>query len=78
MIVDIITPDKVVFSGEVKSLKLPGINGSFEILDHHAPLISILGKGDVKLVDTKEKEQLISINGGVVEVKNNVVKVLAE
>ena len=78
MTVDIITPDKVVFSGEAKLLRLPGIDGSFEILNHHAPLVSILGKGELKLIDNKDKEQLIPINGGVIEVNNNVVKILAE
>jgi len=78
MIVEIITPDKVVFEGEANKVLLPGIDGWFEILDHHAPLVSILTAGDIKLTDTKKKEHLIAVNGGVIEVNDNRVKILAE
>lgn len=78
MIVEIITPDKTVFQGEAKSVRLPGIDGWFEILDHHAPLVSILGAGEIKVVDAEKKDQLITINGGVIEVNDNHVKILAE
>ena len=76
MIVDVITPDKTLFSGELELVRVPGIDGSFEILNHHAPLVSILVKGTLKLVG--EKTQEIEINGGVIEVNNNTVKILAE
>ena len=76
MIVDVITPDKTLFSGELDLVRVPGIDGSFEILNHHAPLVSILIKGIVKLVGTQTQE--IEINGGVIEVNNNKVKILAE
>ena len=78
MIVEIITPDKTVFEGEANSVRLPGIDGWFEILDHHAPLVSILGEGDIKVTDPKKKDHMIPINGGVIEVLNNHVKILAE
>ncbi len=78
MIVEIITPDKTVFEGEANSVRLPGIDGWFEILDHHAPLVSILGEGEIKVTDPKKKDHMISINGGVIEVLNNHVKILAE
>ena len=78
MIVEIITPDKVVFEGEAKAVRLPGIDGWFEILNHHAPLVSILGAGEIKVTDPNKKEQLIPINGGVIEVNDNHVKILAE
>jgi len=48
------------------------------VLDHHAPLVSILIKGTLKLVDGKKKVQEIEINGGVIEVNNKTVKILAE
>jgi F-type H+-transporting ATPase subunit epsilon len=78
MIVEIITPDKVVFEGEADLVRLPGIDGSFEILDHHAPLVSILGEGEIKVIDPKKKEHMVPVNGGVIEVANNHVKILAE
>ena len=78
MKVDVITPDKTIFSGDLELVRLPGIDGSFEILNYHAPLVSILGKGEMKLVDHKKKEQLIEINGGVIEVNNNVIRILVE
>ena len=78
MIVDVITPDKTLFSGNLVMVKVPGIDGSFEVLDHHAPLVSILVKGVVVLTDDMKKSQEIEINGGVIEVNNNTVKILAE
>ena len=78
MNIEIITPDKTIFSGELELVRLPGIDGSFEILNHHAPLVSILGKGELKLVDHKKQEQKIQINSGVIEVNNNVLRILVE
>lgn len=78
MIVEIISPDKVLYKGDLSAVQLPGIDGSFEILDHHAPLVSILKAGSIKLVDVKKKEKLIPINGGVIEVLENSVKILVE
>ena len=79
MKVDIITPDSTLFSGDqVVLVQLPGIDGSFEILNDHAPLISILKKGKVKLQNKGEKEQYFDINGGVIEVLSNKVLILAE
>lgn len=78
MILEIISPDKKLFEGEVKSIVLPGIDGSFGILDKHAPLISALKKGEIKITDNTFKDQTFPVNGGVVEVLNNKVIVLAE
>ena len=76
MHVEVITPNKTLFKGELNLIKVPGIDGSFEILNHHAPLVSILSKGELKLVG--DKIEKIQINGGVIEVNNNNVKILAE
>lgn len=76
MIVEVITPDKVLFSGEAVSVKLPGSGGSFEALANHAPLISSLDKGAV-VVRTDSGEETFKISGGIVEVLNNKVVVLA-
>jgi F-type H+-transporting ATPase subunit epsilon len=78
MLLEIITPDKKLFSGEVKSVKLPGSAGSFGVLKNHAPLISSLTKGDVKVVDEQKKSLSFPIKGGVVEVLKNKITVLAE
>ena len=78
MFLEIITPDKKVYSGEVDSVKLPGADGSFGILNNHAPIIASLKKGTVKITDSKKHVENFEINGGVVEVQNNKVIVLAE
>ncbi len=78
MQLEIITPDQNIFSGEVKAVQLPGMDGSFGILDHHAPLISALKKGAVKVTGTDNKTTHFDINGGVIEVLKNKVIVLAE
>lgn len=78
MQLEIITPDKKVYSGEVDAVKLPGAEGSFGILKGHAPIIATLKKGTVKITDAKKRVENIEINGGVVEVLNNKIIVLAE
>lgn len=78
MKVEIITPDTTIFSGEADLLQLPGIDGSFEILNNHAPLISVLNKGKIKIQDSKENKEYIDIKGGVIEVLHNKVLILAE
>lgn len=78
MFLEIITPDKKVYSGEVDSVKLPGAEGSFGILNNHAPIIASLKKGTIKVTDSKKQVENFEINGGVVEVQNNKVIVLAE
>jgi F-type H+-transporting ATPase subunit epsilon len=78
MFLEIITPDKKVYSGEVDAVKLPGAEGSFGILKGHAPIIATLKKGTVKITDTKKHIENVEINGGVVEVLNNKIIVLAE
>lgn len=77
MKVDIVTPDKNIFSGEADSIVLPGTDGSFGILKDHAPLIATLQKGAVELSISSGK-QSFEINGGVVEVLKNKVIILAE
>ena len=77
MILEIITPDTIIFKGEVELIQLPGIDGSFEILNNHAPLISALKDGEIKIIKNG-KEDFFFINGGVIEVLNNKVIILAE
>ena len=78
MYLEIVTPDEKIFEGEVESATFPGSHGSFQILNNHAPLISSLGKGDVRYTEEKKKEEFITVDGGVVEVLHNKVVVLAE
>jgi F-type H+-transporting ATPase subunit epsilon len=77
MQLDIITPEKNVYSGEVEMVNLPGSDGSFGILKDHAPIVSTLKAGEIKVVENGS-EKLFPVNGGVVEVNNNKVIVLAE
>lgn len=78
MKLEIVTPDQTIFEGEAQLVQLPGLDGSFEILDHHMPMIAGLKKGQLKVVDSAKKEQFIEINGGVVEVLENKVMILAQ
>ncbi len=78
MYIEIITPDKKLYTGEINRVKLPGTKGYFEILNNHAPIISTLEKGQIKVTDVNNKITLIDITGGLVETKNNKIVVLAE
>lgn len=77
MKLEILTPDKKVFEGEVRSVTVPGTMGSFEVLKDHAPIVSTLEDGKV-IIRTGSAEQTILIKGGVIEVLNNNIMVLAE
>ena len=76
MQVDILTPDKVLFSGEATSVKLPGSAGQFEVLNNHAPLVSSLDAGNVR-IRSAQGDQNFAIKGGVVEVTKDKVVILA-
>ena len=78
MKIEIITPDKKIFEGEVKSVRVPGKKGSFQVLKDHAPIISTLENGSVRIVDQENNEIIYEISGGVIEVKANKVILLAD
>ena len=92
MFLEIVTPEATLYSGEVTSVAVPGVNGEFQMLDNHAPIVSILGKGNVKIygdvtldknvADNFSKgpnnETILSINSGTIEMKDNKVIVLAD
>ena len=78
MYLEIVTPDKKIFEGEVVFASFPGTDGFFQVLNNHAPLVSTLAKGLIVYRDKKENESEINIDGGVVEVLHNKVIVLAE
>jgi F-type H+-transporting ATPase subunit epsilon len=75
---EIVTPEEAVFSGTVKSLTAPGSNGQFQILFNHAPFISTLSEGNMKVVTDAGETQTFRVQGGVVEVLHNKVSVLVE
>ena len=72
----ILSPEKQIFSGPVKSVKVPGASGSFEMLENHAPIVSSLGKGDVTVVQDNGQTMTLSVEGGFVEMLNNEVSLL--
>ena len=78
MFLEIVSPDAIIFTGNVSLVQLPGIDGSFEILNKHAAIISVLKLGKVKVIDENEKTQYFDIKGGVLEVLNNKALILAE
>jgi len=78
MYLEIITPDKKVFEGEVNLIQLPGSKGGFEILKNHAPILSTLEKGTIKIQDKNNKEHFFDVDGGVIENKSNKIIVLVE
>jgi len=78
MLLEIITPDKTVYSGKVKLVQLPGSKGAFEILNNHAPIISTLEKGRIKVEEESGEVLFFDVDGGVIENKNNKIIVLAE
>ena len=93
MILEIVSPEALLFSGEVTSISLPGVDGSFQILNNHAPIVSILKQGTVKItapsfnldkevVDkfnkVNDQNYTLDINSGTIEMKDNKVIVLAD
>lgn len=78
MLLDIITPDSKLFSGEVSSIILPGIDGDLGVLNNHAPLITALKEGSISVTTEKGETETFETKGGIVEVLNNKVIVLAE
>ncbi len=78
MKLEILTPEKKLFEGEVKSVQVPGKSGRFEMLNNHMPIVSSLNKGSIKIIDSNNKTQEIKINSGVIELKNNSIIILAE
>ena len=92
MFLEIVSPEATLFSGEVQSVTVPGINGEFQMLENHAPIVSLLQEGDVKIEGNIELEEeyadkfskddkgktVLSISSGTVEMKDNRIIVLAD
>ncbi|AZQ63558.1 F0F1 ATP synthase subunit epsilon [Flammeovirga pectinis] len=77
MFVELLTPDKKYFEGEATAVKVPGINGEFEMLDRHANIISSLGQGTVRIAN-KADLTTFNIDGGTIEMLENKLVILAE
>ncbi len=75
---DIVTPAKTVYSGDVSSFTAPGVVGNFQVLFSHAPLLSAIGIGEIKVVESGGTQLHFATSGGFVEVKSNKVILLAE
>lgn len=78
MFLSVVTPEKELFNGEISLIQLPGSDGSFEIMENHAPIISSLTEGQIKVIDSGKQTHFFKISGGVVECSRNKVIVLAE
>lgn len=78
MNLEILTPERKLFSDDVYGVQLPGISGLFEVLDKHAPLVSALKAGRVKVLKDKSHFSYFDIQGGFVEIENNKATVLVE
>jgi F-type H+-transporting ATPase subunit epsilon len=78
MTLEILTPESKVFSGDVYGVQLPGISGLFELLEKHAPMVSALKEGKLKILKDKHASASYKIKSGFVEVLNNKITVLVE
>jgi F-type H+-transporting ATPase subunit epsilon len=78
MHLEIITPEKKLYQGDISLVQVPGSKGSFEILNNHAPIISTLDPGLIKVEDKYGKTEFFEIDGGVIEAKFNRIVILAE
>ena len=77
MFLEIVTPEETLYSSDIKYVKVPGSKGQFGVLKDHAPLISTLEKGEIKVVEPDDDERIFQVKGGVIEIlKNNIIILL--
>lgn len=77
MFLEIVTPEKTLYSNDIKYVKVPGSEGQFGVLKDHAPIISTLEKGEIKVVEPDDDEKIFKVKGGVIEIiKNNIIILL--
>lgn len=73
-----LTPEKEIFNGDIKSVKVPGTSGQFEILKDHAPIVAALSEGEVRIISNDGNKTNFNIEKGFVEVLNNEVSLLIQ
>ena len=78
MYLEIISPAGKIFEGDVKLVNVPGSDGAFEVLNNHAPIVSTLEAGKIKVIHTGGGEDMFDIQSGVIEVMNNHIHILAD
>lgn len=78
MKIKIISPEKTIYESDITLVQLPGIDGSFEILNNHAPIISVLTKGVIRIIDVNNQEVFFDINNGIIEGGYNDFKILVQ
>ena len=78
MYLEIISPDKKIFSGNISLAQLPGSTGSFEIMENHAPIVSTLSRGKVRIITENGQSETFEIGGGIIESNSNKLIILAE
>ena len=78
MRLEIIAPERCLFTGDVTMIKVPGTNGEFQILKNHAPIVSTLDKGVITIRNTDNSEQIFEIESGLLKCNKNEVNILVE
>ena len=78
MVISVLSPDKEIFTGEIQSVKVPGITGQFEILQNHAPIVSALTEGSVRIRKASGEDFTFQIHKGFIEVLSNEVSLLVQ
>ncbi len=78
MRIEIVSPEKQLYAGEVSMAQFPGTEGSFQVLNNHAPMIATIAAGAIHVRTENGAEEQIEVRGGIVEVQKNKILVLAE
>ncbi len=78
MNISVLSPDKLIFEGAITSVKVPGVTGQFEVLNNHAPVVSALGEGEVRILKQGGEKMTLKIEKGFIEVLNNEVALLIQ
>ncbi|MBR1769934.1 MAG: F0F1 ATP synthase subunit epsilon [Bacteroidales bacterium] len=78
MDIKILSPEKTLYEGEIKSVKLEGLNGRFEILNNHAPIVTALVKSEIIVKDMQDEIRSFAIKGGIIEMSDNKINILVQ
>ena len=78
MNISVLAPERAIFTGEIRAVKVPGVSGEFQVLNNHAPLVSALAAGQVTIKLANNEERSFGIERGFIEVLNNEVSLLVQ